>query len=339
MSELIKLGPQPQEATVASTLTLDALVARTRLIQEAMRDLMKEGEHFGKIPGSDKPALLKPGAELLGVLFQLAPTFTETESLERPGGHYTVKVKCALLNGYRLVGEGLGLCTTRESKYAYRKGDRKCPACGHEAIIKGKEEYGGGWLCFKKRGGCGAKFNAGDATIESQVSGRVENDDLADIYNTVLKMAVKRAHVAAILVSTGASDIFTQDLEDLPLTTPMAPAPPVVTRPGTTFGVVAPAATFTIGGVPLVEIPQDEPRKKQLLDDIKHEFKFATQTWSDSKKKKLGSQLFNVSSFAELEKATLPALELALQAVREWRLKEMNVEPQWMNEREPGQEG
>jgi len=34
----------------------------------------------------------------------------------------------------------------------------KCPACGAQAVIKGKAEYGGGWLCWKKRGGCGEKF-------------------------------------------------------------------------------------------------------------------------------------------------------------------------------------
>jgi len=33
-----------------------------------------------------------------------------------------------------------------------------CPECAVPAIIKGKEEYGGGWLCYKKKGGCGAKF-------------------------------------------------------------------------------------------------------------------------------------------------------------------------------------
>lgn len=36
--------------------------------------------------------------------------------------------------------------------------DKTCPKCGAAAIIKGKEEYGGGWVCFKKKGGCGAKF-------------------------------------------------------------------------------------------------------------------------------------------------------------------------------------
>jgi hypothetical protein len=36
-----------------------------------------------------------------------------------------------------------------------------------------------------------------------------------DAKNTVEKMAEKRAFVAAVLLGTGASDIFTQDLEDL----------------------------------------------------------------------------------------------------------------------------
>lgn len=41
--------------------------------------------------------------------------------------------------------------------------------------------------------------------------------NIADIYNTVLKMAEKRAMVAAVLKATGVSDIFTQDLEDMTL--------------------------------------------------------------------------------------------------------------------------
>ena len=33
-----------------------------------------------------------------------------------------------------------------------------CPLCGVSAVIKGKPEYGGGMLCWKKEGGCGNKF-------------------------------------------------------------------------------------------------------------------------------------------------------------------------------------
>lgn len=42
------------------------------------------------------------------------------------------------------------------------------------------------------------------------------NENLPDVWNTVVKMANKRALVAATLVSTAASDIFTQDVEDMP---------------------------------------------------------------------------------------------------------------------------
>jgi len=41
---------------------------------------------------------------------------------------------------------------------------------------------------------------------------QIENPDIADVYNTVKKMAKKRAHVDATLTVTGAADLFTQDL-------------------------------------------------------------------------------------------------------------------------------
>jgi hypothetical protein len=35
----------------------------------------------------------------------------------------------------------------------------ECPACKtNKHVIKGKEEFGGGWLCWKNKGGCGEKW-------------------------------------------------------------------------------------------------------------------------------------------------------------------------------------
>lgn len=107
-----------------------------------------------------------------------------------------------------------------ESKWRFRKAEQKCPSCGKETIIKGKKDYGGGWLCYGKKGGCGAKFKDGDPAIENQNMGRVEHDNPADYYNTCLKMAKKRALVDAILTATAASDIFTQDVEDMDIELP-----------------------------------------------------------------------------------------------------------------------
>jgi hypothetical protein len=39
-----------------------------------------------------------------------------------------------------------------------------------------------------------------------------ERDDIADVYNTVLKIAKKRSHVDATITATGCADLFTQDL-------------------------------------------------------------------------------------------------------------------------------
>lgn len=201
----------------AEALTPAAVAEQVRLIQEVMHALMHEGEHYGSIPGcGDKPVLLKPGAEKLSLTFRLAPRYTVTRH-DLEDGHREYEVLCELVHvpTGRFAGQGVGSCSTLESKFRYRQASRKCPKCNAEAIIKGKAEYGGGWICFSKKGGCGAKFAENDPSIVEQPVGRVENPDIADYYNTVLKMAKKRAHVDAILTATAASDLFTQDLEDL----------------------------------------------------------------------------------------------------------------------------
>lgn len=208
------------QAIQQGPLTIEEMKSQVNLIQKVMREVMHEGEHFGTIPGSPKPCLYKAGAEKLNLLFRLDPEYEITEKYEDTGEgrHYTVVSKCTLYHaptGNRL-GSGFGSCSTREKKYAYRDAQRKCPTCQKEAIIKGKVEYGGGWLCFAKKGGCGAKFNDEDTSITEQVTGQIPNPDLPDLYNTILKMSNKRSLIAADLNVTAASDIFTQDLEEMP---------------------------------------------------------------------------------------------------------------------------
>jgi hypothetical protein len=52
-------------------IAIDDLVERVNLIKELMKRCMVEGQHLGTIPGTKKPSLWKPGAELICVLFQL----------------------------------------------------------------------------------------------------------------------------------------------------------------------------------------------------------------------------------------------------------------------------
>ena len=131
-------------------------------------------------------------------------------------GLHAFTVRMNLKDSDGLVrGSGLGECNSYESKYRYRQGKRLCPVCENDSIIKGKPEYGGGWLCWVKKGGCGQKWTDGAEEIESQSVERVLNEDVADQRNTILKMAFKRALVAASLGIGFVSEVFTQDLDDM----------------------------------------------------------------------------------------------------------------------------
>jgi hypothetical protein len=200
---------------------------RVEQLDEFYRGVMQRGTDYDLIPGTPKPTLLQPGAQLLDAIFGLAPIFEElpgsVEDFEQ--GFFAYKIRCKLVvkaTGWT-AAEAIGSCNSKENRYRWRDARRRCPECGAEAITKGRAEYGGGWLCWKKTGGCGAKYRDGDEAIEGQAVGKVENDDPYTLANTLLKMAQKRAHIGATLNATGASRIFTQDVED------MAPAP-VTTR-------------------------------------------------------------------------------------------------------------
>ncbi len=211
-----------QGSYIAPAVTVKDALMRYQAMKEFVDGILKPKVDYGIIPGtSDKPTLLKPGAEKLASFFGLRPVFTVNERIddwtgESRGGEpfFLRDYKCQLYRAGELIGEGCGSCNSWESKYRYRNANRKCPVCGKETIIKGKAEYGGGWICFAKKGGCGAKFDANDPQITGQETGKIKNPDIFDQVNTIDKMAQKRALIAAVLIATNASDYFTQDIED-----------------------------------------------------------------------------------------------------------------------------
>lgn len=244
-----------EESTQA--MTVDGVHRQVALIQDVMKSEMKSGEHFGTIPGcGPKPALLKAGAEKLSLLFRMAPRF-KTDVIDLGNGHREYRIVTELYNitTGKFLGEGVGSCSTMEKKYRYRDEKRRCPACDGEFIIKGKEEYGGGWVCYAKKGGCGAKFKDGEAVIEDQPMGKIENIDIADTYNTCFKIAKKRSLVDGILTATAASDIFTQDIEENApdvVATESKPAKEPITQP---TRASEPPVTKAVGNV---SKPEDE---------------------------------------------------------------------------------
>lgn len=219
--ELTVRETQDIEFQKAIPLTVDDVVKQVAFIEDVMARVFKNDVHYGIIAEGMKPSLYKAGAEKMAFMFRLRQGVLVVDERPLANGHREFIITTPLMDSKgKTLGYGLGSCSTMESKYRWRKGERKCPSCGQTTIIKGKDfnntGIDPGWLCWQKKGGCGAKFPSGSPEIESQQVGRVENEDLADLYNTVLKIAKKRSYIDGVITVTGCSDFFTQDVEDLP---------------------------------------------------------------------------------------------------------------------------
>lgn len=202
-------------------LATSDLKAQVNLIQDVMKAVMKDGEHYGKIPGcGEKPSLLQPGAQKLIMTFRLVPDAeVAVTELHHPTviGHreYRTKIKMYTQSGV-FLGSGVGSCNTMEKKYRYRTGpaeltDTPVPqeywTLKKEDAAKAQTLIGGPGYTTKKN-------NEGKWVIAIQGE-PVEHDNPADYYNTCEKMSYKRALVSATLTVTAASDIFTQDVEEM----------------------------------------------------------------------------------------------------------------------------
>lgn len=180
-----------------NTLTAKEIKAQVNLIQSVMEAVMKDGTHYGKVPGcGDKPTLLKPGAEKIMATFMLSADPTIEDLSFGDIVRYRITVKLLSRSG-NFVGAGIGECSSEEEKYHWRK-----VICNEEFDATPEDRRREKW----------SKGYQGQPNY--QIKQIMMNK--ADVANTVLKMAKKRALVDAVLTATAASDIFAQDLEDLP---------------------------------------------------------------------------------------------------------------------------
>lgn len=223
-------------------------VERYNALVEFTQQIMKDGKDFGTVPGTDKPTLLKPGAEKLCNFFGLSPKFTIIEKVERWDGDeplFYYVYKCQLYRGETLLGEGDGSCNSRESKYRYRwVGESQLPKGSDKSRYEARDgsvtemdfaiqkaettgKYGkpsSYWQAFKDAVANGTaerttkEIKNGEKKPAWKISApvfRVPNPDICDQVNTIQKMAQKRSFIAASLIACNASEYYTQDMEDL----------------------------------------------------------------------------------------------------------------------------
>ncbi len=149
------------------------------LNKQLMEELLQPKVDFDRIPGTERPTLLKPGAEMLCKVYGLAQgdmrVTDKTEDWEHGIFCYTVTCPLVHIASGNIIAVGIGAANSHEVKYRYR--------------------------------------NKYDDETKQKI--RTENADPADNINTLIKMASKRAFVDAVLKATCASRIFTQDVEDM----------------------------------------------------------------------------------------------------------------------------
>ena len=175
-------------------MTAAQIKAQVNLIQQVMEAVMKKDIHYGTIPGTPKPTLYKAGAEKILSTFRIG---VDPESEDLSTGdevRYRVKAKGFDQQTGVLLGVGVGECSSNEEKYKWRR-----PVCDEEFNETPEDRKRAVW----KKG----NPNYQQKQIRTNPS---------DVANTILKMAKKRAQIDLTLTVTAASDVFDQDLEDLP---------------------------------------------------------------------------------------------------------------------------
>lgn len=184
-----------------TALTGQTLKAQVNMIQDVLKKVMKEGHHYGTIPGTgERKTLLKPGSEKILMTFHLAsaPEKQHVEDLSGPDvARYRVHCPLIYIPTGSVVAIGLGECSSDEEKYKWRRA-----VCEEEWNETPEDRR-------RKKWQKGRKANEKPTQI-MQV-----RTNPADVANTILKMAKKRAQIDATLSGTGCSDIFSQDYDEM----------------------------------------------------------------------------------------------------------------------------
>ncbi|KKL73199.1 hypothetical protein LCGC14_2077350, partial [marine sediment metagenome] len=198
-TEIVKTQPSQ---LIISDEVVDTYMQTSRKLTEKFKEyLIKEVDFTTEIFGRGrKPTLLDPGAGKLIGFFQCRPRhrILERYYAKDEEGYESIRYVMATEIVHeetgRVVGEGVGSCTSDEVKYKYRwYYTSQLRQMGYT-----EEDYKK--LPMKMRG-------------NSPVY-RARNPEIPDLDNTILKMASKRSEVDGCLQLPGVAAVFTQDVGD-----------------------------------------------------------------------------------------------------------------------------
>lgn len=208
---------------VVQEYSVDDVLLQAAKLKDLMNKALQDGQHYGIIPGTKKPSLLKPGAEKINFLFRIGTGEMDVIRTDMEKGHREIMIKTPMVHipTGKVIAYGVGSCSTMESKYRWRNQylEKEVGPVTKEYWDWPKDDYKGRLAILEKIYGSGKykikKTPEGWKVLRIEGDGeRIENPDIADQYNTVLKMAAKRSYVDGTIKASAASDFFTQDMED-----------------------------------------------------------------------------------------------------------------------------
>lgn len=175
-------APVAEPRPAAAELTVEALVARQAKIQDAIRRSMKLGVHYGVIPG--------------------------VKGRRRPDGGFDPAKPVLLKPGAELLCSLFQLCPV------YVQEERTLDETIGYYRVRCELVAPSGAVIATAVGSANSRERRNWRWSGEGATRVFAPPDPFDVDNTLLKMAQKRALVAAALHATAASDSFTQDVED-----------------------------------------------------------------------------------------------------------------------------
>jgi hypothetical protein len=166
--------------TIGETAVKELMTQRLQF-EKFVKAQLKDKIDFGELPGTDKPALFKPGAEKIASLFQLGVRIFKSErtiDMDKNFALFAVTIEIYYIPTGAIICQCEGIANSREKKYRTR----------------GVYEW--------------------DPRVRKKVKVRDEETPVGDVLNTLNKMAFKRAYVGGVIIATKASDFFNHDLSE-----------------------------------------------------------------------------------------------------------------------------
>jgi hypothetical protein len=200
----------------AMSMSPEMLIQRMKDIDTVRDRVMQENVHYYTLDGDSvdkakkKWSLGKAGAEVLCLAFQLTSSIESTIKADDPNASYTFSWK-------------------HKEWFDKPNGGRGFEWKEDEVTIKGYYEVQSTCAIFDAATGICLASASGNANSREAA---FRNTPTADARNPVLKRAEKRALVAAALIATASSALFTQDVEDM-VGDGLGTVPPKDTKPST----------------------------------------------------------------------------------------------------------